>query len=75
VFLYFFLLKYGREVVLAVVSLENIPGSVFNPTLKLFALPIPVTTNVLLNPEFPTPAVLDVVLILTTSTSDPTERL
>ena len=42
-FLYLFLLKYGRDVVLADKSLVNVPGFVVSPTVKFFALLIPIT--------------------------------
>ena len=68
-------MKYGREPVLSEVSLLNVPGSVVSPTEKCFALPIPVTVNVPLNPEFPAPVVLTVLLTFTISTLEPAERL
>ena len=58
-------MKYGNDTVLEVTSLVNVPGSVVKPTVKFFALLIPVTANVLLNPELPTPVVLLVLLTLT----------
>jgi hypothetical protein len=55
-------------------SLVNVPGSVLIPTVNSLALVIPVTGNVPLNPEFPAPVVLILLLISTNSTKDPTER-
>ena len=67
-------MKYGRAVVLVNVSFVNAPGSVLIPTVNSFALVMPVTGKVPLNPEFPTPVVLIPLFTLTISTRDPTER-
>ena len=52
----------------------NVPGSVVKPTLNCLELLIPVTVYVLLYPAFAVPAVFSVLVTLTISTSDPTER-
>ena len=75
-FLYSFLLKWGRSVVLVIVSITvNVPGSVDIPTVNPLALVIPETRNVPLNPELPAPVLLLPLFILTVSTKDPTDNL
>ena len=71
----FFLLKYGRSVVLTVVSLVNVPGLVANPTVNCLALVIPTTLKFLLNPLFWVALVLLVLFTFKISTLDPTLRL
>ena len=54
--------------VLVLVSLLNVPGSVVRPTVNCLALPIPVIVNNPLNPVFPAPVELLVLLMLLIST-------
>ena len=68
-------MKYGRAVVLEVVSLVNVPGFVLRPTENCFALLIPVTANVPLNPILLAAVVFVELLTFTSSTTEPTERL
>ena len=75
-FLYSFLLKWGRSVFLEIVLITvNVPGSVDNPTVNPLALVIPETLKVPLNPELPKPVLLLPLFILTVSTKDPTVNL
>ena len=74
-FLYSFLLKWGRFVDLVRISVVvNAPGAVDNPTVNSLALLIPVTRNVPLKPELPTPVVLLALFAFTISTNDPTDK-
>ena len=60
----------GRLVVLAVVSFVNVPGPVtlVRGTINSFALEIPLTINVPLNPKFAVPEVLLVLFTFLIST-------
>ena len=73
--LYLFLSNLGRDVVLEVVSLVNVPGSPLTVPVNPLVLVIPLTVYVLLNPELEIPVVLFVLVTFLISTTDPTDKL
>ena len=60
--------------VLVNVSLVNVPGAVDIPTVNSFALEIPVTWNVPLNPVFAVPAECVELCMLISSTLELTDK-
>ena len=74
-FLYSFLLKWGKVTSLVRISVVvNAPGAVDNPIVNALALLIPVTRNVPLKPELPIPVVLLALFAFTISTKELTVK-
>ena len=71
---YFLRFKCGSDVFLVVVSFWKVPGSVVIPMVNALALLIPTIGRVLLYAESDAAVVFSELLMLTISTSFPTER-